>query len=151
MSDRGQTTLDFTTGASLFLITVAFVFAFVPGMFQPFDGGQDGVLVADRVADTLASDLLARPDGAYVLNATCTDEFFDADGERGDCRYAADASDLRAALGLDTTRRVNVTLARGGVVRYSAGGDPSDAENVVDSRRLVSLGGETHRLRVRVW
>ena len=33
---RGQTTLDFAIGVSVFLIVVAFVLAFVPGMVQPF-------------------------------------------------------------------------------------------------------------------
>ena len=151
MNDRGQTTLDFATGVGTFLLAVAFVFAFVPGMFQPFDGSPEGALVADRTADALAADLLGDPGTPSVLNETCTSEFFNADSERGTCRYAADAADLHLALGLDATRRINVTLARDGTVRYGAGSDPSNADDVMVGQRLVHLGGESYRLSVRVW
>ncbi len=35
--DRGQTVQDFAIGASVFLLTIAFVFAFIPTLFTPFE------------------------------------------------------------------------------------------------------------------
>lgn len=152
MTDRGQTTLDFATGAGVFLLAVAFVFAFVPGMFQPFDGGGDGTLVADRAASTLAADLLADPGEPYVLNETCTHAFFDPGASRPDgCRYVANASDLNHALAIGTTRRTNVTIERGERIEYHGGAPVPTRSDVVTAQRAVLVDGEVHRLHVRVW
>ncbi|MFB6138105.1 MAG: hypothetical protein ABEJ42_07200 [Halobacteriaceae archaeon] len=122
--DRGQTTTDFAIGASIFLLAVAFAFAFVPGMLDPFTSGpgQDRALVADRVADDLAGGLLvADPTRPYVLDRECTLEFFDQvdgggnDPANDDCRYDARqsaAATVGDAVGLTDLERVQVTLAR---------------------------------------
>nr|WP_198661954.1 hypothetical protein [Halorussus litoreus] len=148
-------------GASVFLLTVAFVAAFLPGTFEPFtaDGTEDA-LVADRTADLLAEQLLAPPTDPGVVDADCAAAFFDAEGDGADglaCEYGTDAADLDAALGLDSRTGVNVTveenssvLATGGE-RLAAGPTPPDDRSVIVSRRVVLLDGEERDLYVRVW
>ena len=80
---RGQTTLDFAIGVSVFLIVVAFVLAFVPGMLDPFvTGSEEEPVVANRVADSLSQGRLGAPSDPYSLSVTCTTAFF-AEGETG--------------------------------------------------------------------
>ncbi|PSP55251.1 hypothetical protein BRC82_06695 [Halobacteriales archaeon QS_1_67_19] len=157
-SSRAQTSIDFVVGMSVFLLTVAFVVGFLPGVFEPFTASGEGdVLAADRTAALLADQSLAESGTAGRLNATCTAEFFDADGAVGDCRFDADAADLDAALGLGPATAVNVTIAENGTVRtvdgveLAAGSEPPASESVVVSRRVVLLDGEESDLRVRVW
>ncbi|UPV73591.1 hypothetical protein M0R89_13715 [Halorussus limi] len=157
---RGQTSIDFVVGMSVFLLTVAFVVAFLPGMFGPFTAtGSGDVLAADRTAGLLAEQTLADPTNPGVLNATCTAEFFSKtdDGAIAACGLGADSSDLDAALGLGSATGVNVTIERGGTVRskrgvtLAAGPEPPVSESVVVSRRVVLLGGDNANLYVRMW
>jgi hypothetical protein len=157
---RGQTTTDFTVGMGLFLVTLVVVVGFLPSVFGPFDtdtGSQ--AVVAERVADRLAADLLVRePTEPTVLNATCTAAFFAAGGsEPPGCRYPADSADLADAVGTRSFRTLNVTVEDGGAVetvegtRLAAGPDPSGAASVVTTRRTVLLDDDAARLVVRVW
>ena len=149
---------------SVFLLTVAFVVAFLPGVFEPFTASGEGdVLAADRTASLLAGQLLAEPTSPGALNATCTAEFF-SEGDQGmidACRFTADAADLDAALGLGPATSVNVTIEENGSVRsvtyggqpieLRAGAKPPESESVVVSRRVVLLDGTESDLFVRVW
>lgn len=160
--DRGQTVIDYTIGISVFLLVVAFVFAFAPSLTTPFTGDStDAVVVSDRAVDRLAHDLLvddpARP---TVLNATCTEAFFDTDGPdlSGSCRYDADASDLKGALAVGSpVRTVNVTVVDGaGTVALNgttlvAGPAPPRSADVAVSQRAVLLDGRDATIVVRVW
>ncbi|WP_137287130.1 DUF7287 family protein [Halorussus salinisoli] len=157
---RAQTSIDFVVGMSVFLLTVAFVVAFLPGVFEPFtDGGEGEVLASDRTATLLSEQLLAEPAKPGALNATCTAEFFSEtdDGTIDACRFDADASNLESALGVGPTTAVNVTIEENGTVRSTrgvtleAGPTPPESESVVVSRRVVLLGGEESDLYVRVW
>jgi hypothetical protein len=165
-SSRAQTSIDFAVGMSVFLLTVAFVVGFLPGVFEPFTDGSEGdPLAADRTASLLAEQVLADPGSPSVLDGPCTAEFFDAEGDGAGgvagCRYDADAADLDAALGLGPGVEVNVTIAENGTVRsvshggetvdLHAGPTPPESESVVVSRRVVLLGGEERDLYVRVW
>jgi len=105
---RGQTTLDFATGTAVFLLTLIFVFSFVPGILQPFtDTQQAEPVVANRVADRLAEGGLGSPSQPYALNQTCTVEFFDGNDPPG-CNY--DGADLNDRVGLTDRTALNVTL-----------------------------------------
>ena len=113
---RGQTTLDFTIGVSLFLVVMVFVFSFVPGVLGPFvstDG--DHPALADRLADRLAQGQLGSPAEPFVLDRECTVEFFngsryeDGLGSPGECRY--DGNGFGERLAVDGGRNVNVTLS----------------------------------------
>ena len=106
--DRGQTTLDFAVGITVFLITTAFVFTFIPGMLDPFTGGlEEETVAANRVADSLVLGTLGDPDEPYVLDRECTIAFFDPENNDGsspsnwvgDCNYAQ-TEDLYERLGI---------------------------------------------------
>ncbi|MFB6125906.1 MAG: hypothetical protein ABEJ79_01200 [Halolamina sp.] len=158
---RGQTTIDYVIGVTIFLLVVAFVFAFVPTTFAPFSGDDGRLLVvADRTADHLTDDLLvAEPTEPAVFNATCTAEFFGTDGSfPAGCRYDADGGDLPAALDVTTPGvRLNATVERNGSVAsvdgvtLAAGDAPGNADDVNVARRLALIGGEQYRVYVRVW
>lgn len=160
--DRGQTTIDYAIGVSVFLLVVAFVFAFVPSLTTPFTGdATDAVVVADRSADRLANDLLvADPARPTTLNATCTAAFFDTTGpdRSGVCRYDADASNLKTVLAIESpVRSINVTVVGDAGVRVFdgtallAGPEPPQSVDVSVARRAVLLDGDDATVVVRVW
>ena len=75
--DRGQTTLDYAIGISIFLAVLIFIFLFIPGLLQPFStGAQDNTVSANRVADQLTNSLLGSPRDPFVLDSHCTVTFF---------------------------------------------------------------------------
>jgi len=86
MNDRGQTVLDFAVGVSVFLIVVAFVLTFVPGMVKPFqESTQQETAAADRLADQLAADqLVENVSTPYVLDRECTVAFFEDSNKNED-------------------------------------------------------------------
>jgi hypothetical protein len=137
MSARGQTGIDFLVGATVFLIAVGFVFAFVPSMFAPFfTGGTGDTLTADRAATQLAEkELVEDPSSPAILNESTVDGFFDG----CDGAYL----DERLALG---TERVQVELDND-----TCGDDPPARSSVTVSQRYVSIGDDHHTLTVRIW
>ena len=175
-NSRAQTPIDFAVGASVFLLTLAFVIAFVPTVFDPFAGAATASpVVSDRVAAGLASDLLAAsPAEPGVLSPACTVAFLDANatlGTEADCHPDVAASPA-ATFGVDgdvqvvihdpdrrdpSTNASNLSVAtrhgRFEVEPDRATADPSDAvgEDVTVSQRLVAIGGTQYRLTVRVW
>ena len=69
---RGQTTLDFTIGISVFIAAIVFVFAFVPGILTPFTAvNEDQTVAVGAVADDLSLGKLGSPREPYVLDAAC--------------------------------------------------------------------------------
>ena len=175
---RGQTTLDFATGVSLFLLALVFVFMFVPGTLQPFtQSAQEETVSANRVADLLVTDLLADADEPYLLDGPCTAKLL---GSTGSPACGFDGATLQARLDLPARQNVNVTL-RGNVsgsterlcwdaanqtvagestgacgdandVLFVAGDTPpTDGGSTVTARRLVSVHGTTASLEVRMW
>lgn len=95
--DRGQTTLDFAVGMSIFLIAVAGVISFTPSLLEPFEGsGTEDTIVANRVASQLVEGTLAEPDKPFVLDKACTAAFFapeNADGNPDNDRDLNDTND----------------------------------------------------------
>jgi len=158
MTDRGQTTLDYSVGVSIFLTVVIFTVAFIPSMFGPFDSDTgNSATTADRVADRLASDVLAvdaRSPG--VWNESCTEGFFNGTPPSG-CNYANDASSLRSVVGVDDVTQVNVTVENESGIQsingtpLAAGDSQTTVSDAVVAKRAVLLGGEQSRLYVRVW
>lgn len=178
---RGQTTLDFAIGMSVFLITVAFVLSFTTGLTDPFmDGGQSHPVTADRVADTLAGGMLGEYAEPSVLDDECTTAFFGGPNP-GDCNFDP-STPLRERVGVEgrpagTGPAVNVTvrgtLGSGGTallcrdtgsgtiveagtqscdVPYRIGDTPpGGTESVVVARRTGSIDGYDAVLLVRVW
>jgi len=172
---RAQTPIDFAVGAGVFLLTLAFVVAFVPSLFDPFAAADTAApLVSDRIAAALADDVLAAsPADPGVLSPACTVAFFEPNGTLATDAGCADgvATSPDAQFGLDRDVQVvihrpdetapsenpaNVTIpTRHGTfedVVLSRPESPVDAGgDVTVSQRLVSLHGEQYRLTVRVW
>ncbi|MFW5917740.1 MAG: DUF7287 family protein [Halorubrum sp.] len=177
---RAQTPIDFAVGAGVFLLSLAFVIAFVPTLFDPFTAAETASpVVSDRIAAEIAGDLLAAsPAEPGALSPACTVAFFE-DGEgnatladAADCPDGIE-TDTAAQFGLDSDVQVvihapdepnpsanpaNVTVAtRHGTFDDVELGRSTDSpggvggDDVTVSQRLVSLHGEQYRLTVRVW
>ena len=150
---RGQTGLDYLVGIGVFLLTVGFVLAFLPGTLTPFTDGTEQPVVADRAADTIVVGLAAGAE-PNVLNTTCTLTFFGAENT-ADCAFTSGATPDE--LGLPEFTRVNVTLERSVAgttvrdVRYATGPRVPTNEPVVTATRTVYVDGADAVLVVRVW
>lgn len=139
---RGQTTLDFAVGMSVFLLTVAFVVSFVPTMFQPFDAsGGSEIVTGDRVADHLGRRLLIADVEPFVLGVPCTSDFFELSGSPAEsspssCRF--DGTTLNERLGLAADANVNVQL-----LGEDADGDGSPDLLCDDGNGNIDESGDT--------
>ena len=100
--DRAQTNQDFAVGISIFLLTTAFVFAFIPTIFTPFneDVRNSEIAQSNRVASAFVDNHSVEGEPA-TLDAAAVERFFDA-GNGGDA--------LRELHSLPTTSQVNVTV-----------------------------------------
>lgn len=177
--ERGQTTLDFAIGVSIFLISIAFVFTFVPGTLQPFtQGAQDETAGTDRVADLIVLDLTTEPGDAYILDGNCMAALL-SDGAGTGCGF--DGATLSARLDLPPRQSINVTVrgdpsgsgpellcwdeSKKDVVGVSGSCDVSDGDvrlvtgdslpqqrtSVVTARRVVTIEGTLATVAVRMW
>lgn len=117
---RGQTTLDFAVGVSLFLLALMAVFLFIPGTIGPFvQGGQEEIVSSNRVASSLSEGLLGDAATPHILDTACTVDFFGGAAATG-CNFGSGT--LTESLGLTDRQRVNVTLQ----ANLSADGDGAD-------------------------
>jgi hypothetical protein len=159
--NRAQTNQDFAIGISIFLLTTAFVFAFIPSIFAPFNSEVDNseVSQADRVASAFL-DNYSVTDQPGTLNATRTEWFFD---------NGTDGDELRDRYDLPVVAQVNVTVRtqNGSVIRdidangrttAMARGDDYSGEPAASTSRIVSFDDDSVcapesscRLVVRVW
>lgn len=158
--DRGQTAIDFAIGAGVFLVVVAAVVTFIPGMFAPFEG-TDPTAAADRFAASLSGDLLGHPSDKNTLDPACTVAFFgqmQGENPTHDCRFGDDEDDLGLVFATDHT--VNATIEerpQGGAIaerngtRLAAGPASTGQPDVTVSRQVVLLDDRSYRLIVRVW
>lgn len=155
--DRGQTLNDFVLGMTLFLLTVGYVLAFMPSLIAPYVPAEDGsTIIADRSAENLIHDKLAKDGSTNELDAYCTREFF-AGNAPSNCPF--ESADPQDAVGLRDRTHANVTISyqNGTVTTYDgvrlAQGPsiPEHGDDVVTATRIVTLDGGTVRLQVRVW
>lgn len=141
--------MDFAVGVSVFLVTAAFAFAFVPGIIAPFaDPGTADPVTANRIADDLAADRLTAAGDEYVLDADRTADFF------GD-------PDPVGALAVPQFRTVNVTVGNAsgntsspvtvGGERAAAGPETPSNADVTTAWRPVTVDDRRLELIVRVW
>nr|WP_162413217.1 hypothetical protein [Haloarcula salina] len=122
---RGQTTLDFAIGISVFLAVLIFIFLFVPGLLSPFtEGAQEETVVSNRVADGLTKSMLGSPERPYRLDRYCTVEFFDDQAAPASCAGSwSGGQPVESQVGLDPTRQhLNVTIY-GNVSTAGSGSD----------------------------
>ena len=155
-SDRGQTPQDFAVGISIFLITVTFVFAFVPSVLQPSRAGEEVTLTteADRVASGLVSNfsVSGRPNHLDESKVNATVNTYDGDVEK-----------FRNDYGLTTYTQVNVTIRTldgSGTVDNASGdpyrfGDEYRNQEAVVVQRVVTMDHpqcqDGCQLIVRLW
>jgi hypothetical protein len=164
---RAQTTLDFAIGMGVFLLTVVFVVAQAPTLFDPFAGGMGAkLIVADRAATTLSADLLATSTATPgTLSAGCVAAFFQESIDGASCDAGIDFDEpdaLETALSLDG-RRATVTIhdldapastpattewAEDPLTRSNTDSNQSD---VAVATRTVSIDDRQYRLTVQVW
>lgn len=151
-TDRGQTVQDFAIGMSIFLLVVAFVFAFVPTILAPHDAGVGGseAAQADRVATAIGGTLSEEGTPNTVDGGDLDDYFDDLD--------ALDDDELREEFGLPLTARTNVTVANvsDGEVRHEAGQTHRADRATTTATRIVRTTDDEGcdpacRITVRVW
>ncbi|WP_372912727.1 hypothetical protein [Salinigranum sp.] len=179
MTRRGQTTIDFAVGASIFLLSVAFILAFVPGMLEPFGTSlQEETVSADRIATQISNDLLTAGDRPHLLDRTCTVAFFDSAADDSACAFD-NTQTLGDRFGLESRQHLNVQIVGqdtdgdGTPERLCADADghvdeetqvgtcaspfevgetvPNETGSVVVARRAVSVDGVRGTLLVRMW
>jgi len=138
--DRGQTTLDFTIGTSVFLVTLVLVFATAPGLLTPFAGGNVAAsTAADRIANDLVQDQLANPNEPYALRRDKINDLPDT------------GAGFRDAVGAPPYLSVNVTVTNAsGVVATRGPSVPANADTSV-AWRVVTVDDKHAELEVRVW
>lgn len=176
--DRGQTTIDFVIGISVFLGVILFILLFVPGILSPFTvTGQSEAVTVDRTADYLGQDALGSPEEPYLLDRACTVVFFERDNASvapgtDDCRY--EDAPLYEQLGLAEYRTINVTIVgnlsggeeltqlywdnssrnltdqSGGNTTLAIGDDVEQRRASTTATRIVTLHGEDVTMRVVV-
>lgn len=172
--DRGQTNIDLLVGVSVFLIAAGFVLAAASGLADPFVGGQETPLVADRTAELLVEGMFTPADSPGVIDEVCTFGFFNESIGAGACAVAYDESetDLTARLGLASRYSVNVTIRRNVTgdprpdvlctdgesvgacpesTRLAAGPTPPDRGSTFAARRGGYLDGKDVIVEVVVW
>ncbi|MFC5136170.1 MULTISPECIES: DUF7287 family protein [Haloferacaceae] len=154
--DRGQTQIDFAVGAGVFLVTLAFVIAFVPTLFEPFAVADTASpLVSDRIADGTL-DLLGAstnvsgeatavhaPTRPGVLSPACTVAFFAPDAPFANdtgCPFDAD-TDLAVLFGTDDD--VQIVVHDLNETAPTEGADGLDVETRAGTVENVSLHRST--------
>ena len=152
LDERAQTTQDFAVGIGVFILAIAFVFAFLPSMLTPYDGSVGGAETAqaDRIADRIVAD--ASSGTANELNSTAFDPFTKEDLSEGLALRANESGDV-------VFDNVNVTVEdlEGDPIDTDelAGGEQYDGQASASAARTVTVdGGECEpacRLVVRVW
>jgi hypothetical protein len=171
---RGQTIIDYSVGVGVFLLSVIFVLFFIQPLLTPFIGGQADVIRSDRAADRLTEDmwLTEKDPEPYILDERCTLFFFEqmTPGTPTafypeDCQYAQSLTDLNTALGLESTKNINITIENsdpsGGIVtmqnevgtnvQLAIGDEPPTQGDVTVSQRHAYINGDEYRVYVRIW
>lgn len=135
IDSRGQTTLDFTIGISLFLLVLIFVFIFIPGLLSPFDqSNQENTVATNRIADQLSTGMLADSSAPYALDTYCTVQFFNETAP-SKCTYVNVTLEEQFSVDV-TSQNVNVTIR--GNANTAAGEESLCWDN--STSRLVDVG-----------
>lgn len=169
--NRGQTNTDFVLGASLMLLTVAFVLVNTPGVFSIAEGSVDSV--REEEASRAATYLVTNNSVAGTSNEL---RFGEPGGINETFAEAAAFTAFRERAGLASAseRRVaptiNITLVNGSEIGTAApvpitdangnemrqGDSLPDRTSIAATSRVVTLSTGSHcdptcRLIVRVW
>lgn len=150
--DRGQVSLDFLSGMTLFLLSLIFVFGFLSSTLVPFTATSSNTLgIPARASDKLVDDLLTSDDMRWgELNSTRTENYF----------QNTDIDQMERDVGVPDVRSLNVTVTDtdGDIVTLGTtdlrkGNElPSGVVSVVSRKRVAHLDGTgTVFINVRVW
>lgn len=113
--NRAQTLPDFAVGVGLFLLTTLFIALFVPQVVLPYDD-QDNQVVADRLANDLAGDLLTNGSQAGEAGTQTTEstqsqgQSHQLDRNATSTAFEWNQNELLATVGIAQQYRVNVTI-----------------------------------------
>ncbi len=164
---RGQTTQDFAVGIGMFLLAIAFVFAYLPTLLTPFSspvGGAESAQ-ADRIAATIVDDLSETDQPNNLSAAEFTDRYGDEDSAKLASKLGLQSADGTAIdrvnvtirqLDADEDERDLVTDDDGNTL---SAGDRYRNQSAASAGRVVTVYTETDddvcdpacRLVVRVW
>ncbi len=162
LSDRGQTTQDFAVGIGIFLLTIAFVFAYLPSLATPYESSIGGAETAQ--ADRIADRIVENTSDSATPNELNKDTYQD--------NFAQDPETLVSTLGLRASEdddgdfdtafdRIHVTIESLDEdetvpeAEWSGGHDYAD-QTAASSARIVTVDEDLGcnpacRLIVRVW
>lgn len=162
--DRAQTTLDFAFGIGIFLITVVFIFMFVPNLVAPFNTPSESgeKIQAERTADHLVAHTLGGNQNnshATTLDPACTDAFFDRNKLPDRCDppddikiYPEPEKELDpTALGLSSSTHLRIELEPVDDGTPRSVGESLGSQNIQQWSRLVYYSGEEYKLKVQLW
>lgn len=87
-----------------------FVFAFVPGILQPFNlSGEQDTVLSERIASDLSQGALGDASAPYVLESSCAVNFFEeGSAPPGHCDYTG--TDLEDRIDTGNYASVNVSI-----------------------------------------
>ena len=159
--EKAQITIDYVTGMSIFLLTVAFVFQFMYGLFTPFQSSSDEItLASDRVSTILVDRLLAA-DRSGALSVVDQGKLYYFNNTKLNYSNKASYKNTLDELGLYSSEiifEMNLSVARlNGTIMNQSGPELPEKLDVGQTRRLVlilnsSTGyNESAYILVRVW
>lgn len=155
MDSKGQITIDYLIGITIFLFAVLFIFNYTSGIFTPFHSNSDEItLIADRTSTALVEKILSEGDETVpnLVNKAKVDTFF---GEL-DTNYESTV-DYLGLTGSYLRYDLNVTMENQTSVMNTAGKVIPSGVNVGQTRRIVLIkndatgGTELAIISFRVW
>lgn len=154
---RAQTAQDFAVGIGIFLLVIAFVFAFLPTVFSPFDTdvGAAQQSQADRTATFISHNITESGEPNHV-NTTQAETFFSENDGSVDT--------IQNTTGVSFDARINVTISpldeddpvEIGGERAVAGPTYNQGQPAVSASRILVIDEVDEcdpgcELEVRVW
>ncbi len=159
--EKAQINIDYVAGMSIFLLTVAFVFQFMHGLFIPFQSSSDEITLASDRASTILVDRILAADRSGALSVIDQGKLYYFNNTKMNHSDGAAYRNALGELGLNSNEiifdmNLSVTGLDGSIMNQS-GPDLPEKQNVGQTRRLVlilnsSTGyNETAYISVRVW
>jgi hypothetical protein len=159
--EQAQITIDYIAGLSIFLLTVAFVFQFMYGLFTPFQSHSDEITLASSRASTILVDRFLVADGSGALSVVDQNKLEYFNNTKLNKSNQTSYRNTLGELGLNSSEiifdmNMSVTALDGSTMYQSGPGLPENLD-VGLTRRLVlivnsSTGIETRAyISVRVW
>jgi hypothetical protein len=161
--EGAQITIDYIAGMSIFLLTVAFVFQFMYGLFTPFQSGSEEVTLAADRASTILVERMLVADGAGAMSVIDQGKLIYFNNTKLNVSNQTSYTDTLRELGLfsnESAFDLNVSVAN---LTYpnkpmnQSGPKLPDNLDIGQTRRFVLIVNtstdynETAIISVRVW